>query len=176
MWPSSPHEQEPRKNLLLASLPQVEFERSCAPLEPVSLKLGQVLYESGDKMDHVYFPSTSIISLLYEMENGSTAEIGVVDHDGVLGIALFMGGDTTPNRAVVQSAGTALRMNTASLMQEFSLGGDFHNILLRYTQALLTQISQTGRVQSPSFRRTAAVPMAAAESRSHRIRHACHDA
>jgi CRP-like cAMP-binding protein len=94
-------------------------------------------------MGYVYFPTTAIISLLYEMENGATAEIGVVGNDGVLGIALFMGGSTTPNRAVIQSAGEAVRMNTKDLMAEFTLGGAFHNLLLRYTQALITQISQT---------------------------------
>lgn len=132
-----------RKNFLLASLPDVEFDRVQSHLQPSSLKLGQVLYESGDKMDYVYFPTTAIISLLYIMENGATAEIGVVGNDGILGIALFMGGDTTPNRAVVQSAGEAFRMKAKDLMAEFTLGGVFHNLLLRYTQALITQISQT---------------------------------
>ena len=132
-----------RKNFLLASLPDVEFERVKSHLEPATLKLGRVLYESGDKMDYVYFPTTAIISLLYVMENGGTAEIGVVGNDGILGIALFMGGDTTPNRAVVQSAGEAFRMKAKDLMAEFTLGGVFHNLLLRYTQALITQISQT---------------------------------
>jgi CRP-like cAMP-binding protein len=131
------------KNRLLGALPQPEFDRVCAKLELVSLTLGQVLYESGDKLDYVYFPTTVIISLLYVMENGATAEIGVVGNDGVLGIALFMGGDTTPNRAVVQSAGDALKMSARDLKAEFTLGGIFHNLLLRYTQALITQISQT---------------------------------
>ncbi len=132
-----------RRNFLLASLPDIEFERVQTHLKPISLKLGQVLYESGDKMDYVYFPTTSIISLLYVMENGATAEIGVVGNDGVLGIALFMGGDTTPNRAVIQSAGEAFKMSAKDLMAEFTLGGVFHNLLLRYTQTLITQISQT---------------------------------
>ncbi len=131
------------KNYLLASLPDAEFERVQSHLKLVTLKLGQVLYESGDKLDHVYFPTTAIISLLYIMESGSTAEIGIVGNDGILGIALFMGGDTTPNRAVIQSAGEALKMNSKDLMAEFTLGGSFHNLLLRYTQALITQISQT---------------------------------
>jgi CRP-like cAMP-binding protein len=131
------------KNFLLASLPVDEFERVFAHLEPVELKLGKVLYESGDKLDYVYFPTTAIVSLLYIMENGATAEIGVVGNDGILGIALFMGGDTTPNRAVIQSAGYGLKMLAKDLMAEFSLGGKFHNLLLRYTQALITQISQT---------------------------------
>ncbi len=132
-----------RKNFLLGSLPDVELERIQSHLQPVSLKLGQVLYESGDKLNYVYFPTTAIVSLLYVMENGATAEIGVVGNDGVLGIALFMGGDTTPNRAVVQSAGEAFKMSSKDLKDEFTLGGVFHNLLLRYTQALITQISQT---------------------------------
>ena len=131
------------KNHLLAELPHVEFERIRPHLIPVKLPLGKVLYESGDKLDYVYFPTTAIVSLLYIMENGTTAEIGVVGNDGILGIALFMGGDTTPNRAVIQSAGEAYKMRAKDLMNEFSLGGKFHNMLLRYTQALITQISQT---------------------------------
>ncbi len=142
MWPDA-NQNETRKNFLLASLPDVEFERVQSRLERTSLKLGQVLYESGDKLDYVYFPATAIVSLLYIMENGATAEIGVVGNDGILGIALFMGGDTTPNRAVIQSAGEAYRMKAKDLRDEFTLGGVFHNILLRYTQALITQISQT---------------------------------
>ncbi|MBK6751002.1 MAG: Crp/Fnr family transcriptional regulator [Pyrinomonadaceae bacterium] len=134
---------EVSKNHLLAELPHVEFERIRPHLEAVNLPLGRVLYESGDRLDYVYFPTTCIVSLLYIMENGATAEIGVVGNDGVLGIALFMGGDTTPNRAVIQSAGSAYKMAAKDLMNEFSLGGKFHNLLLRYTQALITQISQT---------------------------------
>ena len=141
--PSRENEDESRKNFLLASLPAVEFRRVQSHLHATSLDLGKVLYESGDTMDYVYFPTTAIISLLYEMENGATAEIGIVGNDGVLGIALFMGGNTTPNRAVVQSAGGAVRMNTNDLHAEFALGGPFHDRLLRYTQALMTQISQT---------------------------------
>jgi CRP-like cAMP-binding protein len=130
-------------NHLLAALPAVEFDRINPHLEPVSLKLGEVLHETGDKMDHVYFPTTAIMSLLYIMENGATAEIGVVGNDGILGIELFMGGETTTNRAIIQSAGDAFKMDARSLMAEFTLGGKFHNLLLRYTQALITQISQT---------------------------------
>ncbi|MEQ1922481.1 MAG: Crp/Fnr family transcriptional regulator [Pyrinomonadaceae bacterium] len=132
-----------RKNYLLASLPSDEFARVLTHLEPVTLPLGKVLYESGDKLDYVYFPTNAIVSLLYIMENGATAEIGVVGNDGILGIALFMGGDTTPNRAVIQSAGNAFKMSARDLKAEFTLGGTFHNLLLRYTQALITQISQT---------------------------------
>ncbi|MEO7658537.1 MAG: Crp/Fnr family transcriptional regulator [Pyrinomonadaceae bacterium] len=131
------------KNYLLASLPKVEFERVLSKLEPSPLKLGKVLYESGSRMDYVYFPTTSIVSLLYVMENGSTAEIGVVGNDGIVGIALFMGGDTTPNRAVVQAAGEAFKMKAKDLKAEFVLGGVFQQMLLRYTQALMTQIAQT---------------------------------
>ncbi len=131
------------RNHLLAGLPDEEIARITPHLEHVSLKLGKVLYESGDRLDYVYFPTTAIVSLLYIMENGSTAEIGVVGNDGILGIALFMGGDTTPNRAVIQSAGDAYKMRAKDLTNEFSLGGKFHNLLLRYTQALITQISQT---------------------------------
>ena len=130
-------------NHLLAEMPERELARIGTHMLPVSLELGQVLYESGDKLDYVYFPTTAIVSLLYIMENGTTAEIGVVGNDGVLGIALFMGGNTTPNRAVIQSAGYAYKMAAKDLLNEFSLGGKFHNLLLRYTQALITQISQT---------------------------------
>jgi CRP-like cAMP-binding protein len=112
-------------------------------LEPVSLELGQVIYESGELLEYVYFPSTAIISLLYIMENGSTAEIGMTGNDGLVGIAIFMGGSTTPNRAVVQSAGNAFRMRSKALRFEFHLSGQFQKILLRYTQYLMTQISQT---------------------------------
>lgn len=131
------------KNKLIAALPHEEFVRVTSKLEPASLPLGKVLYESGDRLEHVYFPTTAIISLLYLMESGATAEIGVVGNEGVLGIALFMGGETTPNRAIIQSAGDALKMSARDLMVEFTMGGKFHNLLLRYTQALITQISQT---------------------------------
>ncbi len=131
------------KNHLLASLSNDEFARFQSKLEPVSLKLGTVLYESGDRLDHAYFPTTAIISLLYIMENGSTAEIGVVGNDGILGIALFMGGDTTNSRAIVQSAGEVFKIKAQDLKTEFGRGGTFQTMLLRYTQALMTQISQT---------------------------------
>ena len=131
------------KNQLLGGLPADEFDRITEHLEPVSLKLGKVLHESGAKMDYVYFPTTAIMSLLYIMENGATAEIGIVGNDGILGIELFMGGETTTNRAVIQSAGDAFKMNTRSMKAEFTLGGVFQKLLLRYTQALMAQISQT---------------------------------
>ncbi len=134
---------ESKGNHLLAALPDEEFERVNAKLESVSLKLGHVLYESGDRMSHIYFPTTVIISLLYVMEIGGTAEIGIAGNGGMIGIALFMGGETTSSRAIVQSSGNAVRMTKADLMVEFKRGGIFQDILLRYTQALMTQISQT---------------------------------
>jgi CRP-like cAMP-binding protein len=137
------HTGNARMNHLLAALPADEFARLKPDLEPVSLSLGEVLYESGDKMTHIYFPTTAIISLLYIMENGATAEIGIAGNDGLIGIALFMGGETTSSRAIVQSAGEAVRMKAAALKKAFALGGVFQNILLRYTQSLMTQISQT---------------------------------
>ncbi len=130
-------------NCLLAALPTEIHERMAPHLEAVDLSLGQVIYESGEQLDHIYFPTTCIVSLLYTMEDGTSAEIGVVGNDGVVGIALFMGGETTPNRAVVQSGGRSLRMRPTHLMQEFRRGGPLQQLLLRYTQALITQMSQT---------------------------------
>ena len=131
------------KNHLLAALPADEFARVQSKLEPVSLTLGEVLYESGDKMDFAYFPTTAIISMLYIMENGATAEIGVVGNDGLIGNALFMGGNTTTSRAVIQSAGDTYKMKAKDVKDEFALGGVFQQMMLRFTQALMTQISQT---------------------------------
>ncbi len=131
------------KDRLLAALPAEEFARLETNLEFVSLRLGEVLYEPGEQMKYIYLPTSAVISLLYIMENGSTAEIGMAGNDDLIGIALFMGGGTTPNRAVVQSAGKAYRMKAALLQTEFVRGGVFQEILLRYTQALITQISQT---------------------------------
>src|SRR5919198_1056003 len=130
-------------NRLLARLPRDEYERILPHLERVSFSLGEVVYESGGQMAHVYFPTNAIISLLYVMENGSSAEMGVTGNDGLVGIALFMGGDSMPNRAVVQSAGDAVRMRAKVLQDEFKRGGAFQRLLLRYTQALITQMSQT---------------------------------
>ncbi len=135
--------EEARQNHLLAGVSDEELARLLPNLQQISLPLGQVIYESGEKMDYVYFPTTAIISLLYIMENGSSAEIGVVGNDGLVGIAIFMGGDTTPNRAVVQSAGKTFKMKSTMMKDEFTRGGRFHNLCLRYTQALITQISQT---------------------------------
>jgi len=137
------HTEDARMNHLLAALPADEFAHLKSNLEPILLPLGKVIYESGEQLEYVYFPTTAIISLLYIMENGSTAEIGMAGNDGLVGIALFMGGSTTPNRAVVQSAGNAFRFRSKALLFEFRLSGEFQNILLRYTQYLMTQISQT---------------------------------
>lgn len=132
-----------RKNFLLSSLQEKELARLLTKLKPVSVPLGEVLYESGDKLEFAFFPTTSIVSLLYIMENGGTAEIGVVGNEGVLGVALFLGGDTTTSRAIIQSAGEGLRMAPQDLRDEFARGGRFQDLLLRYTQAMITQISQT---------------------------------
>jgi CRP-like cAMP-binding protein len=131
------------ENLLLAALPQEERERIVPHLEQVSFSLGQVVYESGGRLDYVYFPAGAIVSLLYTMENGASAEMGLAGNEGVVGIALFMGGGTMPNRAIVQGAGKAFRMKARVLQEEFARGGRFQQLLLRYTQALITQISQT---------------------------------
>jgi CRP-like cAMP-binding protein len=131
------------ENRLLAALPREEYERLASQLHEVSFSLGEVVYEFGGHLDYVYFPTDSIVSLLYTMENGTSAEMGLTGNDGVVGIALFMGGGTMPNRAVVQSAGGAVRMTAKVLQDEFARGGKFQQLLLRYTQALITQISQT---------------------------------
>ena len=133
----------PRQNRLLGALPAEEYERLRSNLQPVSFAVGEVVYEYAGQLAYVFFPTTSIISLLYTMENGSSAEMGLTGNDGVVGIALFMGGGTMPNRAVVQSAGDAFRMKAKVLQDEFAQGGKFQQLLLRYTQALITQISQT---------------------------------
>lgn len=131
------------KNHLLNALPEEQFAAIKNKFEPISFKLGKVLYESGDKMDYAYFPTTTIISMLYIMENGGTTEIGIVGNDGIIGNALFMGGETTTSRAIIQSAGDAFRMKAKDVKEEFAKGGTFQQILLRFTQALMTQISQT---------------------------------
>ena len=138
-----PTRQGALPNHLLMALPAKELERMSAHLEPAHLDLGAVIYESGGELRHVYFPTTAIVSLLYLMENGASAEIAVVGNDGIVGVALFMGGESMPNRAVVQSAGHAYRLNGPSLKEEFRRGGALQRLLLRYTQALLTQMAQT---------------------------------
>jgi CRP-like cAMP-binding protein len=132
-----------RRNHLLASLQAADAARWLDRLEVVELELGQVLYESGRPQSHVYFPTTSIVSLLYVLRDGASAEIAVVGREGVVGIALFMGGETTPSRAVVQSAGGALRMRSADIKAEVTESLDSLHHLLRYTQALITQMTQT---------------------------------
>jgi CRP-like cAMP-binding protein len=134
---------DPLENQLLAALPDAEWLRWQSYLEPVNLALGQVLYEPGTKMAYVYFPTTAIVSLLYVMENGASAEIAVVGHEGIVGVSLFMGGESTPSRALVQSAGKGFRLKTDLMLQEFNRGGAALHLLLRYTQALITQTAQT---------------------------------
>jgi CRP-like cAMP-binding protein len=131
------------RNRLLGALPSDVYERLKPNLELVPLALGKVIYEAQETLSHVYFPTTAIVSLLYTMENGTSAEMGIVGRDGIVGIAVFMGGDTTPNRAVVQSAGDALRLKLQFFRDEFRRVGELHRLLLLYTQALLTQMSQT---------------------------------
>lgn len=138
-----PNIQEPRHNHLLAALPAEEYKRLAPNLEQVPMPLGHVLYESGSELNHVYFPTTSIVSLLYVMLDGASAEIAVVGNEGIIGVALFMGGETMPNRAVVQSAGHAYRLKGHLLKEEFNRSGGLQHLLLRYTQALLTQMAQT---------------------------------
>lgn len=138
-----PLSHSPFQNHLLAALPAAEFKRLEADLELVQMPLGDVLYESGCKLHHVYFPTTSIISLLYVLEDGASAEIAVVGNEGILGISLFMGGDTTPSRAVVQSAGWGYRLKAHLMKDEFKRAGPLMYLLLRYTQALITQMTQT---------------------------------
>lgn len=135
--------QEPRRNHLLAALPPVEWARWEPQLEWVQMPLGQVVYESGTALSHVYFPTTAIVSLLYVMENGASAEIAVVGNEGVVGISLFMGGESTPSRAVVQSAGQGWRLRASAVKEEFNRSGPVMHLLLRYTQALITQMAQT---------------------------------
>jgi CRP-like cAMP-binding protein len=138
-----PDKRDPRANQLLAVLPQVDWVRIAPYLVEVDMPLGQVLYESGGQLEHVYFPTTSIVSLLYVMEDGASAEIAIVGREGIVGVSLFMGGETTPSRAIVQSAGRAYRLHSRMLKDEFNRGGPLQRLLLRYTQALITQMAQT---------------------------------
>jgi CRP-like cAMP-binding protein len=130
-------------NQLLAALPLAEWQRWQPQLEAVALPLGQVLYEAGSTLGHVYFPTTAIVSLLYVMQDGASAEIAVVGREGIVGVALFMGGESTPSRAVVQSAGHGLRLQAKLLKEEFESSPAVMHLLLRYTQALITQMAQT---------------------------------
>ena len=138
-----PASRDPAQNQLLAALSSAERERIFPHLRLVAMPLGKVLYESGDVLQHVYFPIDSIVSLLYVLENGASAEISVVGNEGLIGIALFMGGETTPSRAIVQSAGQAYRLIGRHLKDEFHRNGPMQLISLRYTQALITQMAQT---------------------------------
>jgi len=133
----------PSQNHLLAALPAAEFEPLVAHLERVQLPLGEMLYEPGGQLKHAYFPTTAIVSLHYVMESGASSESAGVGNEGVVGVSLFMGGDTTSSSAVVQTAGHAYRMESRKLLDEFNRAGLFQRLLLRYTQALMTQISQT---------------------------------
>jgi len=133
----------PKQNYLLAALPEADYERLLPDLELVPLPLGWAVYEAGGPQGYVYFPTTSIVSLLYVMEDGASAEIAVTGNDGLIGIALFMGGESTPSRAVVQSAGYGYRLKAAVLKKEFKEGGQLQYLALRYTQALITQMAQT---------------------------------
>jgi CRP-like cAMP-binding protein len=135
--------QSPKENRLLAAMPATDYRALLPSLEPVTMPLGQAVYESGGHQGHVYFPTTSIVSLLYVLADGATAEIAVTGREGLVGIALFMGGETTPSRAVVQSAGHGYRLRSALLKKEFERGGALQHLLLRYTQALITQMTQT---------------------------------
>ena len=134
---------DPRVNQLLASLPETEWAQWLPHIEPVDLPLGLVLYESGGTLQYVYFPTSAIVSLLYVMEDGASAEIAVVGYEGIVGISLFMGGKSTPSRAVVQSAGAGFRLKASLMMQQFNRAGPVMHLLLRYTQALITQMTQT---------------------------------
>jgi CRP-like cAMP-binding protein len=138
---SSSH--SPKQNHLLAALPAEDYARLLPNLDLVPMPLGEALYESGGHLQHVYFPTTSIVSLLYVMKDGASAEIAVVGNEGILGISLFMGGETTPSRAVVQSAGHGYRLKAQLLKNEFNRSGPALHLLLRYTQALITQMAQT---------------------------------
>ena len=134
---------DPRRNRLLAALPVADWQRLLPQLEPVEMPLGQVLCESGCVPTHVYFPTTAIVSLLYVMENGASAEIAVVGNEGVVGVSVFMGGGSTPSRAVVQSAGHGFRIKGQTIKNEFNQSPPVLYLLLRYTQALITQMAQT---------------------------------
>ena len=138
-----PRSADLKENSLLAALPDAEWTRWLPQLERVEMPLGQVLYEAGDTLKYMYFPLTSIVSLLYVMENGASAEIAVVGNEGLVGVSLFMGGESTSSRAVVQSAGAGCRLNSKVLKSEFDRAGPVLHLLLRYTQALLTQMAQT---------------------------------
>ena len=141
--PAVSAKHSPKQNHLLAALPAPDYERLLPDLELVPLPLGWAVYEAGGHLGYLYFPTTSIVSLLYVMEDGASAEIAVTGNDGLVGIALFMGGESTPSRAVVQSAGHGYRLKAAALKREFAQSGHLQHLALRYTQALITQMAQT---------------------------------
>ena len=134
---------DPRQNWLLSALADAEWQRIAPHLEPIELHLGQMLFDSGGKPSHVYFPTTAIVSLLYVMENGASAEIAGVGREGIVGVPMFTGGETSPSRSVVQTGGAAWRLRQAVLMDEFNRGEAMMRVLLHYTQALITQMSLT---------------------------------
>src|SRR5471032_3249707 len=138
---SSPH--SPKQNHILAALPEEDFAHIAPDLELIPMPLGWAVYESGGRISYLYFPTTSIVSLLYVMESGASAEIAVTGNEGLVGISLFMGGESTPSRAVVQSGGNGYRLKANALKKEFSTGGRLQHLALRYTQALITQMAQT---------------------------------
>jgi CRP-like cAMP-binding protein len=133
----------PKQNLILGALPEADYARLLPDLELIAMPLGWAVYESGGQMGYLYFPTTSIVSLLYVMENGASAEIAITGNEGLVGISLFMGGESTSSRAVVQSAGNGYRLRAKVLKQEFALGGELQHLALRFTQALITQMAQT---------------------------------
>jgi CRP-like cAMP-binding protein len=137
----SPH--TPKQNHLLSALPAEDYARLLPHLELITMPLGWALYESGARLGYLYFPTTSIVSLLYVLESGASAEIAITGNEGLVGIALFMGGESTSNRAVVQSAGNGYRLRASILKKEFALGGELQHLALRFTQALITQMAQT---------------------------------
>jgi CRP-like cAMP-binding protein len=155
--------------------PRRNGRASSRKLELVTMTLGDVLYESGVQLRYVYFPTDSIVSLLYVMEDGSSAEIAVVGNEGMVGVALFMGGETTPSRALVQSAGSAYRLKGQVLKDEFLRATALQHLLLRYTQALLTQMAQTAVCKPAPLRRSAALPLAPAEPGPAADQQAAHD-
>jgi hypothetical protein len=171
---NTPRSSSPQQNHLLAGLPRAEYERLLPHLELVPLPLGKVLYEVGGRLDHVYFPTTAVVALLYVMENGASAEIAVVGNDGILGIAVFMGGDTRPNLAVVQNEGHAYRLKGQLLKQEFSLGEALQHQLLRYALALTTHGADR-RLQSALSCGPATLSLAAIESGPSVLKRAEHD-
>ena len=138
-----PSPATPKQNHLLAALPEADFARLLPDLELLPMPLGWSVYESGGQLGHLYFPTTSIVSLLYVLESGASAEIAITGNEGLVGISLFMGGETTPSRAVVQSAGTGYRLKASILKREFALGSNLQHLALRFTQALITQMAQT---------------------------------